>query len=260
MPKVDVVPGMFSWIDLMTTDAGGAKEFYSGVFGWSHQDMPTDQERPYTIFSKDDVPVAGLGELPDDMKSAGVPPAWNSYIQVSDLDETVARVEPLGGAVEMPPMDVMDLGRMAVIRDASGAHVSLWQSIGEAGAGVFNEHGALTWNELVTRDPGAARGFYGKLMGWEWDEMEMPQGMYLIIMNRGRPNGGILPMDDEWPAETPAHWMVYIGAEDVDAAAERVTGHGGAIHVEPTDIQVGRFAVVSDPAGAVFTLFKGGDM
>ena len=259
MPVMDVKHGTFSWIDVMTTDASVAVPFYEEVFGWTTQDVPGGAG-PYMMFFKGETPAAGLGEMSEEMKAQGAPPAWNSYVQVDDVDATTARVPELGGEIVVPPMDAGEHGRMSVIRDPSGAHVSLWQTFSEMDEGTYNEAGLLTWNEHLSRDTAAAREFYSELLGWGWDEMDMPQGTYWVIMNGDRPNGGLMAMTDEWPAEVPAHWMVYIGSDDVDATAAAVKAAGGQIMVEPMDISVGRFCVAQDPTGAAFTVFKGGDM
>lgn len=259
MPVMDAKHGTFSWMDLMTTDIAVAVPFYEEVFGWTTHEVPGGPG-PYHMFFKGETPAAGLAQMSEEVQAQGGHPSWNSYIEVDDLDATVARVSDLGGTVVVPSMDAGEHGRMAVIKDPSRAHVSLWQNATTPNQGTYNEAGFLTWNELVTRDPDAARPFYAKLLGWEWDEMEMPQGTYWVIMNGGRSNGGVMQMTDEWPDFVPPHWMVYIGTDDVDAAAERVKAAGGTLAVEPMDIPVGRFCVAGDPTGAAFTIFKGGDM
>lgn len=260
MPTIDLRPGMFTWIDVMTTDASAAIPFYERVFGWTTEEVPSDDEAPYRFFMKDGVPAAGIGEMSDGMKQAGVPPSWNSYVQVADVDVVHARALELGAQSLVPPMRVTTEGRMAAITDPSGAALSLWQSTAGMDRGTFNEAGRLTWNELVSRDAGVARSFYSDLFGWEWDVMEMPQGTYWVILNDGRSNGGVMRMTEEWPDGVPSHWMVYIGSDDVDASATRVRAAGGKVHVEPMDIAVGRFCVAADPTGAAFTIFHGGDM
>jgi len=259
MPVIDVKHGTFGWIDVMTTDAAVATPFYEKVFGWTSQEIPGGAG-PYHMFFKGDQPAAGLGEMNDEMKAQGAHPSWNSYIEVDDIDGTVGRVAGLGGEVVVPVMPAGEYGRMAVIKDPTGAHVSLWQNAEKPNQGTYNEAGFLTWNEHVSRDTEAARAFYAELLGWSWDEMEMPQGTYWVIMNGDRPNGGVMAMTDEWPEHVPAHWMVYIGSDDVDASAELVKEAGGSLVVEPMDISVGRFCVATDPTGATFTIFKGGDM
>lgn len=260
MATISIRPGMFTWIDVMTTDASVAVPFYERVFGWTAEEVPGGGGGSYRFFMKDGIPAAGIGEMNDEMKAAGVPPSWNSYVQVADVDAVHARAVELGAESMVPPMDVADQGRIAAVVDPAGAAISLWQSSAGMDEGTFNEPGRLTWNELVSRDPDTARSFYADLFGWEWDVMEMPQGTYWVVMNHDRPNGGVMRMTDEWPDDAPSHWMVYIGSDDVDASAERVREAGGAILVDPMDIAVGRFCVAADPTGAPFTIFRGGDM
>jgi len=259
MPVIDVKHGTFGWIDLMTTDASMVRPFYERVFGWTTHEVPGGAG-PYHMFFKGDQPAAGLGEMSEEMKAQGAHPSWQSYIEVADIEAAAARVPELGGEVYAPPFDAGEYGRMAVIKDPSGAYVSLWQNAEQPNLATFNEAGFLTWNEHVSRDPGAARAFYSELLGWSWDEMDMPQGTYWVCMNDGRSNGGLMEMTDEWPDFVPAHWMVYIGSDDVDASAALVLEAGGSITVEPMDIAVGRFCVAADPTGAPFTIFRGGDM
>ena len=258
MPSVEMKPTMFCWCDLMTPDVESAKKFYGSLFGWNHEDKPAGEYGFYTMFSKGDVDVAGMGAQPPERE--GMPPVWNSYVLVEDADAATARASELGGTVLMPVMDVMDAGCMSVIQDPTGAVVSLWQPKEHEGATVFNEHGALTWNELATRDPDKARSFYGDLLGWTWEEMDLGEmGTYYVCKVGDRGNGGVITMNDQWPAEVPAHWMVYLGCDDVDGGAAKVTELGGKVCVPPTDIAVGRFAVVSDPQGGTFTLFRGNE-
>jgi hypothetical protein len=256
MGEVAVVHGMFSWTDLSVPDPEAVKPFYHELFGWESRDEPAGEYGVYTMFSLDGADVAGMGTQPPDARESGIPPMWSSYVSVDDVEAVVERVPELGGTVIMPPMEVMDSGHMAVIQDPTGAVVSLWQTGTHAGADVFNESGAMSWNELATRDLEAALAFYGQLLGWEYDDMETPAGIYKVIMNQGRPNGGILQMNEEWPDDIPAHWMVYFNVDDVEEAAAKVEELGGSISVPPTDIGVGIFAVVGDPAGGTFTLFK----
>ena len=77
----------------------------------------------------------------------------------------MAKVKEAGGAVMVEPMDVMDLGRMAIFADPTGAVLGVWQPGTFIGAEIVNEPGALSWNEVNTRDPGAAKVFYGSVFG-----------------------------------------------------------------------------------------------
>jgi len=113
------------------------------------------------------------------------------------------------------------------------------------------------WHDLMTTDIEAARRFYGAVAGWRIAESGIPGSGYLVLHAGDDPVGGIMaipPGDDAMP---PC-WTGYVGVADVDAKAGQVAALGGAIVKAPQDIAgVGRFAVVADPQGAVFILFRG---
>ncbi len=256
--------GMFSWIDVSVPDPETAKPFYTGLFGWDAEDAhDPDGNYIYTMFSKGGKAAAGMAKMPPER--AGMPSFWMSYATVDDLEATVAKWTAAGGSVLMPPFDVMTSGRMAVVADPEGAAMALWQAGDSVGGEVFNEHGALTWNELNTRDSAAARDFYGKAMGWEFEEFAdaAPGGYWVIRLDAkegggayrdDKNNGGVMTMDDNWPADVPPHWMVYFHVDDTDTAAAKVGDLGGTVAVPPFDTVAGRIAVVADNQGAHFSL------
>ena len=246
-------PGQFSWIDLMSPDAAAAKSFYQALFGWDATDNPTDQGGVYTQFTCEGQMVAGLGQMGEEMKSARVPATWNSYVSVQDVEACAARAAELGGSVVMPPMQVMDAGKMAIISDPTGAALSLWQAGQHVGAGLVNEPTSLCWNELATNDTERAAAFYRELFSWSLSDAD--GSGYLMIENQGQMNGGIRALGDE-QANLPPHWMAYVAVEDCDACCARSTDLGAGVIVPPMDIPPGRFAVIADPQGAVLTVMK----
>jgi predicted enzyme related to lactoylglutathione lyase len=249
-------PGQFSWVDLMAPDPDAAKAFYGGLFGWGAVDNPTDQGGVYTQFTLRGQNVAGMGEMPPEMKQAGIPPVWNSYVSVDDADVVAARVGALGGQVTMPVMQVMTVGRMAIFSDPEGAAFSIWQAGDHIGAQIVNEPGALCWNELASRDPEAARGFYSKLFGWSYVIDDEGPSPYTEIMLEGSANGGILQMTDAMPADVPAHWVPYFAVERCEQSADRAKELGGRLQVGPTAIPAGTFAVCADPQGGMFCIIE----
>ncbi len=257
MQEVKQYPsGTFSWIDLATTDAAAAKQFYGQLFGWEAHDMPAGEAGIYTMLTLAGREVAALYEMNADMRSQGVPPHWLSYVTVDDVDTTAEKAASLGGTLLSPPFDVMESGRMALIQDPTGAMFALWQARQHIGAKLVNMPGAFGWNELATRDIEKATAFYNALFGWDTMTAEMPTGNYTSFSNNGRAVGGMLEMTEEW-GDIPPAWTVYFGVEDCDAAAQKVQDLGGAVLVPPTDIpDIGRFAVVQDPQGATFTVMR----
>jgi uncharacterized protein len=157
--------------------------------------------------------------------------------------------------VLVPPMDVLDVGRMAVFADPQGAVVSVWQAGAHPGAELVNEPGTWTWSELLTTDVEAATRFYVDVFGWTTDPKgDGPTPEYVEWQVGGRSVAGMMQKPPTMPAEVPPHWAVYFAVADADSAAARVQELGGRVHVPPTDIEPGRFAAVADPAGAVFNV------
>lgn len=116
----------------------------------------------------------------------------------------------------------------------------------------------FVWYELLTPDADAAKAFYAKVVGWSVVDPGMDTGYALWTAGETQV-GGLMGLTDDMKAmATPPAWRGFISAPDVDDYAKRVTAAGGAVHFGPTDIPgVGRFAAVSDSAGAGFLLFKG---
>jgi uncharacterized protein len=247
MGEVERYPnGVFCWIDLGTTDVAGATAFYGGLFGWEFEDQPAGDGDAYTLCRLQGRDVAGIHRHDPD---EGI--GWASSVAVDDLEAATARARELGAAVLAEPFDVPGAGRTAVLRDPSGAVVSLWQPQGHAGAGLVNEVGTWTWNELATPDLAAAKAFYAELFGWGAQDIpgQFPRTSFslgdLLV------GGGHAPTPQEGPA---ARWTISFRVADADQSAERVQQLGGTVLLPPMDVPVGRFAIVADPAGASFSV------
>ncbi|HZA84976.1 MAG TPA: VOC family protein [Actinomycetes bacterium] len=245
MGEVDRYPqGTFSWVDLGTTDVEGAKAFYGGLFGWQTDDLSTVRGG-YTLCRLKGRDVAGIHRHAEDEGTG-----WGSSITVEDVDRATERARELGATVLAEPFDVPDAGRTAVLRDPSGAVVSLWQPRGHAGAELVNEDGTWTWNELVTADLDAAKGFYGELFGWASEDIAGPLRRTSFTLGDLLIGGGHAPVPQEDP--TP-RWTIAFWVADADRAAAEVQKLGGTVLLPPMDVPVGRFTIVADPAGAAFT-------
>jgi uncharacterized protein len=250
-------PGTFSYAELATTDAAGAKEFYSGLFGWETEDASVGEDMIYTLCRLRGRTVAAL------YQSKEAPhPAWLSYVTAEDADATTATARELGANVFTEPFDVMTFGRMAVIQDPTGAVFAIWQPKDSIGAQLVNDPGAMTVNQLNTTDVEAAKRFYSELFGWRFErqtELGDTEGVqYWGIFNGDRLNGGMMELvEPAREAGVPSHWLVFFTVEDADAAVSRIRELGGQVQVEPTEIPAGRFAVAVDPQGATFALFEG---
>jgi predicted enzyme related to lactoylglutathione lyase len=240
-------PGTPSWVDIGVPDIEKSATFYGGLFGWTFESAgPVEETGGYGVFTLGGKNVAGLGPQMDQSRS----PYWSTYVSVSDVEATLARADADGGAIVMPAMDVMEAGRMAIFTDPVGAQLSIWQPKEMTGADLVNEPGALCWNELNCSDTHAASNFYERVFNWVPSQMDMGGMAYTLFMLGGNQVAGMMRTDG------PARWNVSFAVADCDATVAKATELGGSVLSEPTDLPVGRFAVLADPDGADFGVIK----
>ena len=245
-------PGTFCWPELATTDQSGAKAFYTALFGWTIVDTPMGEAGVYTMLKKGGRDVGALVQM--GKEQAGMPPHWSAYVAVASADAVAEQAAALGAQVLMPPFDVMDVGRMAVIQDPQGATLALWQAIKHIGVGLLDEPGALCWTELMTTDAAAAERFYTNLFGWTAKAMPLGPTTYTVFKRGDKPAGGMMEITSEM-GPMPPNWLSYFAVTGCDATVARAIMLGGQVVVPPTDVPgIGRFAVLHDPQGATFAI------
>ncbi len=247
--------GTFCWPELATGDPAGARSFYTALFGWSVNERDLGGGEFYYMLQHQGESVGAFYRMPDDQKAQGVPPHWMSYVSVADVDQIAAKVETLGGQLLAAPFDVFDAGRMAVAQDPLRATFALWQARKHPGAGVVNETGSMCWNELMTRDVERCKTFYTQLVGWKAEPWPGPVE-YTVFKAGETMAGGMMAITPEM-GDVPPHWMIYFAVDDCDRSAGKAKELGGRVLHGPTDIPgVGRFAVLMDPQGAVFSIIR----
>jgi predicted enzyme related to lactoylglutathione lyase len=247
---MNIAPGRFCWVELGTTDQAAAKAFYGGLFGWTPEDRPMGPDSVYTMLKHGDRDAGALYALGPEQK--GAPPHWMVYVAVASVDEAALKAQSLGATTVAPPFDVMDVGRMAVFQDPTGAHFSVWEARRHKGLGVVDEPGAFCWGELQTKDPAKAERFYTGLFGW--GTKPDPKSGYTEWTLGGQSIGGMIQIAPEW-GEVPPHWSIYFQVSDCDQTVGKARGLGGKTVMEPRDLPgVGRFSMLSDPQGAHFSI------
>ncbi|MGZ4187386.1 MAG: VOC family protein [Solirubrobacteraceae bacterium] len=270
------IPGVPCWVDSSQPDPAAAAAFYGDLFGWEFEDvMPPGSEVSYYMARIRGGDVAAISSIAE-----GAPPMalWNTYVWVDSADDTASKVRDAGGNVIMEPFDVMDAGRMAVFADPEGAVFCVWQAKRHRGARVVNEHGAVNFNSLHTRDAAAAKSFYGSVFGWEtltlnggaemWtlpgygDYLEqLTPGLRKMVADVGAPDGFVDVVASIMPitagqADMPANWSVTFAVDDADGIAERAVELGGKVLAGPFDAPWVRTAILADPQGATFIASK----
>ena len=251
--RTSYLPGTPSWVDVSSPDVPASAAFYGALFGWTATDAD-EASGGYRMLMLGDKFVAGLGPLQPDSG----PPTWTTYVTVANADESAATITAAGGTVIVPPMDVMDAGRMAIAFDPVGAAFAIWQPNLHIGAQLVNEEHTLCWNELNVRGSiDTASEFYGAVFGWTTTTNETGPGMTYSEFHVGEDSiAGMMPMAPGVPEMVPSHWLTYFTVESADTAAERVKELGGGVMAGPMDAGPGRLAVVHDTVGAMFAVMQ----
>lgn len=251
----NVPEGTPNWLDIGVPDLERAKTFYGTLFGWQFEEAGTGTGH-YNQCLLRGQPVAGMMRTPDDRPGEYW---WSVYFAADDCDGVVKTATDAGAEVAVPATDVMDLGRLAVLRDPQGGQFGLWQGRAHPGSRIVNEPGSFVWNELVTPDSGPAGEFYRAVFGYELEPM--PGDMDYTVLRRpdGRYVGGVLGgsgvVVGGGSAEVPS-WTTYFAVDNADEAVRKVRAGGGTVDAEPADSPYGRSAAVRDPFGVPFHVMK----
>ncbi len=247
-------PGEPCWIELFTPDTDAAAAFYGEVFGWTATEAD-EQFGGYRMFLHGDQPVAGL--MAND-GSMGGPNAWSVYLATEDVAATVDRATATGAEVVAGPMQVGDLGHMAVLVDPAGAAVGAWQALEFPGFGVHAEVGAPAWFETLSRDYDRSVRFYTDVFGWDATIMsDTAEFRYTTLGKDENARAGIMDAT-ALLGDQPSRWQFYLQVADADATVARALAAGATLVMPADDTPYGRLAVMQDPAGVQFCLMGPG--
>jgi hypothetical protein len=241
--------GTPNWVDLAADDPRAAGAFYGELFGWTIHD-PGPEAGGYLLAMKNDRPAAGIGNKPD----PAMPANWATYIATDDADQTAEAVTAAGGTLHMEPFDVLDQGRMFFGTAPDGSTFGVWQAGSHIGAGIYNEPGAYSWNELHSHDLDAAKAFYSAVFGYEYDDMSAPDFTYVTFKRPGGEATGGMTTAAMLPEGVPSVWLTWFTCASTDDTVAKVRELGGEVRMEPNDSPFGRMAVVAGAQGEVFGL------
>jgi uncharacterized protein len=239
----------------MSVDPEASGAFFTALFGWTQVPIEIEPHGVYRQLFRGDQVTGGILALDPAIKH---PSHWISYVDVANLDATIAKTARLGGVVASPPSEIAGVGRFALLADPHGAlFCALEWHAGAARPpepGEDAEPGEIAWNELLTADPAAAARFYGKLFNWTARSSIDARGPYRTLVRNGRPAAGIR---SRLPGMAMSAWLIYFEVADLDGSLERVRELGGRVISDViADERFGRFAYAADPTEAGFGLVQ----
>ncbi|QDU66457.1 VOC family protein [Engelhardtia mirabilis] len=241
--------------DLKTTDVGRSIAFFEALLGWKAVEVtPGGPESTHFQMRVGDRIACALMGLDADL---GVPSHFVPYIACDDVDAVCARFASAGGEVRIGPMDLGEHGRWAVCSDLGEGLVSLWKGTDPPAPRdeTAMPFGLFCWDELLSTDAARDAEFYAGVFDYDVKTMPTPDGDYLVLERGGLMHAGVMQKPAEAPG--PSTWLSYARVEDVDAMTEKARSLSAQVWVDPRDIpNIGRFAVMADPTGALFALFR----
>jgi predicted enzyme related to lactoylglutathione lyase len=245
--------GRFVWYELMTSNTEAAKAFYSAVVGWETKDAPRSRFA-YTQFTAGGASIGGLVGLPEEARKMGVRPSWIGYVGVADIDATANRVRQRGGGIHVPPSDLPNTGRFAVVADPQRAMLALLSGpLSGDSRGEQDALGHVGWHELLAADWEKVWDFYGDLFGWQKARADnSAMGTYQFFSVDGQTIGGMFTKP---PTAPVPYWLYYFNTGDIDAATKQVRVGGGQILNGPMQVPGGNWVTqCTDPQGSIFAL------
>ncbi|WP_406840212.1 VOC family protein [Streptomyces sp. AHU1] len=238
------------WADAMFSDVEGAKSFYGDVLGWTFGESSSEYGNYTQAYSGGRAVAAVVPPMPGQEGQS----AWCLYFASADAATTTGKVRSRGGEVLMEPMEVGEFGTMALVRDPGGAVFGIWQAGAHEGFEVTGEPGAYAWAEVFTREPEKSDAFFPAVFPFTAQQMQDDSVDFRVFSIGSTPVLGRMRMTDDFPPEVPSYVNVYFSVEDCDEAVARATARGAVLRFGPMESPFGKFAALSDPQGAAFSV------
>ncbi|MET9802616.1 VOC family protein [Streptomyces sp. NPDC006368] len=243
------------WVDVLLPDLAAGKRFYGELFHWTFDDGDPAYGQ-YTNAYSDGRRVAGLAPKGD----GRMPTVWGVYFATPDAVATSRRILEAGGRMITDPVPIGPHGTMALAVDTGGAVFGLWEAGEHSGFQVQGEPNSFCWTEVYTRQKDPVDAFYETVFGFQVRDLDDASIDFRVWSPAGTQAsdenaiGGRSVITDAFPAEMPAHFLVYFAVDDCDDTAATAQRLGGRVTEPPFDTPYGRIAVLADNQGAVFAV------
>ncbi|MER5596172.1 VOC family protein [Streptomyces sp. NPDC002265] len=238
------------WADAMFSDVEGAKTFYGDVLGWTFGESSSEYGNYTQAYADGKAVAAVVPPMPGQEGQS----QWCLYFASPDAAATAARIRENGGEVLMEPMQVGEFGTMCLAREPGGAVFGVWQGGVHTGFEATAEPGAYCWAEVFTREPAKTDAFLPAVFGYTAKQLQDDAVDFRMFDLGDETVLGRMKMTDDFPPEVPSYINVYFTVADCDEAVTKATKHGAVLRFGPMDSPFGRFAALSDPQGANFSV------
>ncbi|MFE2586629.1 VOC family protein [Streptomyces sp. NPDC059378] len=238
------------WADAMFSDVEGAKTFYGDVLGWTFGESSSEYGNYTQAYANGKAVAAVVPPMPGQEGQS----QWCLYFASPDAAATAARIRENGGEVLMEPMQVGEFGTMCLAREPGGAVFGVWQGGVHTGFEATAEPGAYCWAEVFTREPAKTDAFLPAVFDYTAKQLEDDAVDFRMFDLGDQTVLGRMKMTDDFPPEVPSYINVYFTVADCDEAVAKATKHGAVLRFGPMDSPFGRFAALSDPQGANFSV------
>lgn len=258
----------FVWTDLSSYDTAASRTFYKAVFGWQCHDMgrmasaPDDQfgmdQVTYHVATIDDLPSAGIFDMPPFFQKIKMPPFWMSYLAVTDIQGVVAAAKRVDGViVDVEPTPFGD-GMMALVRDPLGAGFTCYEGPDINSKDDGSHDGRMVWNELMTADIAAVAGFYSDVIGLELvNDPDFDGSRVKLLNGNGTEIAAIQELDESVRSEK-VYWMPFFSVNNLGDFSDTLHAAGGQL-LPRTEYGGGHdSAICYDNTGAAFGVAETG--
>jgi predicted enzyme related to lactoylglutathione lyase len=244
--------GKFVWADLVTDDTAAAREFYSGLFGWTFHDLGG-----YLVAANEERPLGGMFQRPRPADRPQAKPRWFGYISVANVEKTRQKVVKAGGQVLASPRKLRGRGEQAIFADAEGALFGIIKSSSGDPPDFEADPGDWIWIQLLSRDTKKASEFYGAVCGY--DVTVNPANERLsdyVLVSEGYARATIRAIPSSNQDLRPT-WLPFVRVKNLPESVGLAKQLGGQVLLEPRpDLFEGRVAVLADPTGAAIGVLE----
>lgn len=244
----------FVWTDLSTFDMDATQGFYAKIFDW---DFMAQDDYHFGYAGQEQ--SAGVFVMPEKFQQMGLPSFWMSYISVTGIDNVAAKAKEMGGIVEVKPTDFLGQGKIALIRDPSGAGFTVWEGPDLGGKDAGGAHGRMAWNELIISDASLVLDFYRAIFDWSFTldpTANATDGEERYDIRNGA--GEVIAALQVLPNEVKGKeefWVPYFTVQNLDVTLALINRVGGEL-VDQSQSAAVALALVRDPQGAAFALME----